>query len=152
MLDLPGYTLLEAIKATGANLLFHAVRGADGLPLILKTPAVSSPGPREHERYRREFSILQRLREVRGVTHAHAFELVRDRPVLLLDEVEGAPLSELIGKPLEVMRALELGISLASILAELHRRGIVHQDIKPSNIIVTPSGEVRLIDFGTASL
>jgi predicted ATPase/signal transduction histidine kinase len=152
MLDIPGFTLLDSIKATGANLLFHAVRESDGLPLILKTPAVTSPGPREHERYRREFAILQRLREVRGVAHAHACEQFRDRPVLLLEEVAGVPLSELTGKPFEVMHALELGISLASILAELHRRGIVHKDIKASNIILTPSGETRLIDFGSASL
>jgi len=152
MLNIPGYTLLETIKITGANLLFHAVRDADGLPLILKTPAVSSPGPREHERYRREFAILQRLRDVRGVVHAHTHEQIHERPMLLLEEIEGTPLSELTGTALEVTRVLDLGISLASALAEIHRRGIVHKDIKPSNIILTPSGETRLIDFGSASL
>ncbi len=152
MLTIPGYTLRGAIKATGANLSFHAVRDSDGLQLILKTPMAASPGPREHERYRREFGILQRLRDVRGVPRVHACEQIQNRPVLLLEEVEGVPLSELTGKPFEVLRALELGISLASTLAELHRRGIVHKDLKPSNVILTPSGETRLIDFGTASL
>ncbi len=152
MLNIPGYTLRGAIKATGTNLLFHAVRNADGLQLILKTPMASSLGPRERERYRREFGILQRLRDVRGVTRVHACEQIQDRPVLLLEAVEGTPLSELTGSPFEVLHALELGISLASTLAELHRRGIIHKDIKPSNIIITRSGEARLIDFGTASL
>ncbi|KFE61996.1 trifunctional serine/threonine-protein kinase/ATP-binding protein/sensor histidine kinase [Hyalangium minutum] len=152
MITIPGYTLLGAIKSTGANLLFHAVRDSDGLPLILKTPVAPSPGPRERERYRREFGILQRLRDVRGVTHVHTCEQIQDRPVLLLEEVEGAPLSEHTGKPLEVLRALELSIALASTLAELHRRGIVHKDLKPSNVILTPKGETRLIDFGSASL
>jgi predicted ATPase/signal transduction histidine kinase len=152
MLTIPGYTLRETIKTTGANLLFHAVRDADGLSLILKTPAVSSPGPREHERYRREFAILQRLGDVRGVAHAHAYEQLQGRPMLLLEEIEGSPLSEITGAPLEVTRVLDLGISLASALAELHRRGIIHKDIKPSNIILTPSGETRLIDFGSATL
>ncbi|WP_224367803.1 trifunctional serine/threonine-protein kinase/ATP-binding protein/sensor histidine kinase [Hyalangium versicolor] len=151
-LNIPGYTLRRAIKATGTNLLFHAVRDADELALILKTPVVASPGPREQERYRREFSILQRLRDVRGVMRVHACEQVQDRPVLLLEEVEGTPLSELTGQPLEPLRAVELGISLASTLAELHRRSIVHKDVKPSNVILTPSGEPRLIDFGSASL
>jgi len=152
MLNIPGYTLRETIKTTGANLLFHAVRDADGLLLILKTPADSSPGPRELERYRREFAILDRLRDVQGVAHVHAHEQVHGRPMLLLEEIEGTPLSELTGTLLEVTRVLDLGISLASALAELHRRGIVHKDIKPSNIILTPSGETRLIDFGSSSL
>src|SRR6185312_12026207 len=69
-----------------------------------------------------------------------------------LEEVEGVPLSEMTGQPFEPLRAVELGISLASTLAELHRRGIVHKDIKPSNIILTPTGETRLIDFGSATL
>jgi len=150
MLHIPGYTLRGAIRSTGTNLLFHAVRDADGLPLILKIPAASAPSPRERERYRREFSILQRLRDVHGVTRVHACEQLQGRPVLLLEHIEGEPLSELTGQPLEVVRALDLAISLASTLAELHRRTIIHKDIKPSNIIITPSGQTRLIDFGTA--
>ncbi len=151
-MNIPGYTLRGAIKATSTNFLFHAVRDRDGLPLILKTPMASSPGPRESERYRREFGILQRLSDVRGVTRVHACEQIHDRPVLLLETVEGVPLSELTGEPLEVARVLELGISLASTLAALHRRGVIHKDIKPSNTIVTPSGETCLIDFGIATL
>jgi predicted ATPase/signal transduction histidine kinase len=152
LLNLPGYTLRGALKSTGTTLLFHAVRDADGLPLILKTPESSSPGPREHERYRREFGILQRLRGVRGVTQVHACERLGDRPALLLEEVDGKPLSELLGGPFEVSRALDVAISVASTLAELHRRGVIHKDLKPSNIIITLSGETCLIDFGIATL
>jgi predicted ATPase/signal transduction histidine kinase len=152
MLTIPGYTLQGAIKSTSTNLLFHAVRDSDGLPLILKTPIASSPSPRERERYRREFAILQRLQDVRGVVHVHAYEQLQERPALLLEEAAGTPLSGETGKPFEVPRALKLGISLASALAEIHRRGVIHKDVKPSNIILTASGETRLIDFGSASL
>ncbi|WP_309895452.1 AAA family ATPase [Archangium sp.] len=152
MLIIPGYTLRGSLKATATNLLFHAVRDADGLPVILKTPVASALGPRELERYRREFGILQRLQDVRGVTRVHACEQLQDRPVLLMEEVAGETLSELVGAPFEVLRALELALSLASTLAELHRRGVIHKDLKPSNIIVTPSGDTRLIDFGIATL
>jgi predicted ATPase/signal transduction histidine kinase len=112
----------------------------------------ASPGPRERERYRREFGILQRLRDVRGVTHVQGCEQIHERPVLLLEDVEGKPLSESTGEPFGVERALTLAISVASTLGELHRRGIIHKDLKPSNILLTPSGETRLIDFGSASL
>ncbi|PTL76364.1 trifunctional serine/threonine-protein kinase/ATP-binding protein/sensor histidine kinase [Vitiosangium sp. GDMCC 1.1324] len=152
MLNIPGYTLHGAIKTTGTNLLFHAVRDSDGLRLVVKTPMASAPVPREIERYRREFAILQRLQDVPGVTRVHTCERLLERPMLLMEEVEGEPLSELTGRPLDVARVLDLGISLASTLAEIHRRGVIHKDIKPSNIIVTPTGETRLIDFGTATL
>lgn len=55
MLDIPGYRVLGTIRATGSNVLFQAVREADGLPVIIKTPMTPTPGPSESERYRREF-------------------------------------------------------------------------------------------------
>ncbi|WP_224242433.1 trifunctional serine/threonine-protein kinase/ATP-binding protein/sensor histidine kinase [Hyalangium gracile] len=152
MLDIPGYRVLGTIRATGSNALFHATREADGLPVIIKTPMAPSPGPRERERYRREFGILQRLSDVKGVARPYACERIHERPVLLLERVHGEALSETVGKSLEVPRFLALAISLASTLAEIHSRNVIHKDIKPSNIILEPSGEGRLIDFGVATL
>jgi predicted ATPase/signal transduction histidine kinase/tRNA A-37 threonylcarbamoyl transferase component Bud32 len=152
MLDIPGYRILGTIRATGSNALFRAVREADGLPVIIKTPMTASPSSSESERYRREFGILQRLRGVRGVARPHACERLRERPLLLLEWVQGEPLSESTGQPLELSRFLSLALSLVSTLGEIHHRNVIHKDIKPSNIIVEPSGDARLIDFGVATL
>ncbi|WP_225412586.1 trifunctional serine/threonine-protein kinase/ATP-binding protein/sensor histidine kinase [Stigmatella hybrida] len=152
MLDIPGYRVLGTIRATGSNVLFHAVREADDLPVIIKTPMVPSPGPSENERYRREFGILQRLRDVRGVARPYTHERLRERPLLLLERVQGEPLSESTGQPMELSQFLSLALSLASTLGEIHHRNVIHKDIKPSNIILEPSGEARLIDFGVATL
>ncbi|ATB37243.1 histidine kinase [Cystobacter fuscus] len=152
MLDIPGYRVLGTIRATGSNVLFHAVREADGLPVIIKTPMAHSPGPREQERYRREFGILRQLQEVRGVARPYACERLHERPLLVLERVQGEVLSEHVGQPFEVTRFLRLALSLASTLAEVHDRNVIHKDIKPSNIIVEPSGEARLIDFGVATI
>ncbi|WP_043427703.1 trifunctional serine/threonine-protein kinase/ATP-binding protein/sensor histidine kinase [Cystobacter fuscus] len=152
MLDIPGYRVLGTLRATSSNVLFHAVREADGVPVILKTPLAPSPGSSENERYRREFAILQRLRDVRGVARPYAYERIHERPVLLLERVQGEPLSETTGQPMEVSRFLSLALSLVSTLAEVHLRDIIHKDIKPSNILLEPSGEARLIDFGVATL
>ncbi|MBN1208715.1 MAG: AAA family ATPase [Myxococcaceae bacterium] len=149
MLHIPGYTLLGTLRSTGSTVLVHAIRDTDGLRGIIKTPL--EPAPHERERYRREFGILQRLGSVDGIPKAHACEAVLGRPVLLLEEVQGRPLSELIGKPLELSAFFELALSLASLLAQIHRHGVIHKDIKPSNIIVTPQGQARLIDFGIAT-
>ncbi|MBN1209063.1 MAG: AAA family ATPase [Myxococcaceae bacterium] len=152
MVNIPGFTLQGSLRSRGSNVLFHAVRNADGLRGIIKTPAAAAPSPRERERYRREFGILQRLRDVRGVPKAHSCELIHQRPVLLLEEVEGQPLSELVGQPFDIARFLALASSLASTLADIHRHNVIHKDLKPSNIILLPSGEARIIDFGTATL
>src|SRR6218665_19991 len=152
MLNLPGYTLRRPIRATDSNLLFQAVRESDGAQVIIKTPVGPCAGPREDERYRREHNILRRLLGVRGVTRAHGCERVKERPVLVLEEVQGVALSEAVGRPFELARFLELAVALTSTLAEIHLRGVIHKDIKPSNIIVTPSGEPRIIDFGAATL
>ncbi|SEM32877.1 Predicted ATPase [Stigmatella aurantiaca] len=152
MLNIPGYRVLGTIRGTGSNVLFQAVREADGLPVIIKTPMAPSPGPQERERYRREFGILQRLRDVRGVARPYACERLHERPVLLLERVQGASLAESTGQPMELSLLLRLAISLASTLAEIHHRHVIHKDIKPSNIILEPSGEGRLIDFGVATL
>ncbi|WNG13823.1 AAA family ATPase [Cystobacter fuscus] len=152
MLELPGYKVLGTVRATGSNVLFQAVRTADGQPVIIKTPMASSPGSRESERYRREFAILQRLQDVRGVARAYACERLHERPLLLLEQVQGRTLSESTGQPLELSRFLSLALSLTSTLGELHCRNVIHKDIKPSNIIEASSGEARIIDFGVATL
>ncbi|PTL80106.1 ATP-binding sensor histidine kinase [Vitiosangium sp. GDMCC 1.1324] len=152
MVGIPGYTLIDRLESTGGSVLYQGVRDADRLPVIVKMPATEHPSARELEHYRREHAILQRLREVRGVTRVVGCELTQGRPVLLLEHEGGVALSQSVGAPLEVDRFLELALSIASTLADIHRRGVIHKDLKPSNIVLLPSGETRIIDFGTATL
>lgn len=97
----------------------------------------------------RETSVLGALNHPVIVRGLHA-ELGGDRPYLALERMTGPRLSTLIRKygPLSIDQMLPLGMQLASALHYLHDRGVVHLDIKPSNIImeVTP----RLIDFSIA--
>jgi eukaryotic-like serine/threonine-protein kinase len=70
---------------------------------------------------------------------------------IAMEYVGGRPLSESIrveGLPLET--TLRYGRQLASALAHAHDRGVVHGDLKPSNIIVTPDGDAKILDFGLA--
>ncbi|WP_257450234.1 trifunctional serine/threonine-protein kinase/ATP-binding protein/sensor histidine kinase [Archangium lipolyticum] len=152
MVNVPGYTLLDTLKSTGASILYNARRDADRLPVIVKMPVAQHSGAREAERYRREHAILHKLRDVRGVARTLGCEQSQGRPVLLLEGAGGKALSEGVGRPLGVERFLELAISLSETLAEIHRHGVIHKDLKPSNLILLPSGEARIIDFGTAIL
>src|SRR6516164_10628047 len=81
-------------------------------------------------------------------------ELVREanRTVLVLEDAGGEPLEMLLGVPMDMGRFLRLGRTIASALGKLHRRGLVHKDIKPANILINEAtGEVRLTGFGIAS-
>src|SRR6059036_2402789 len=68
---------------------------------------------------------------------------------IVMEYVEGEPLSQkLKGGPLALSEAIDIGVQVAEALEEAHARAIVHRDIKSSNLMVTPRGEVKVLDFG----
>ncbi len=74
-------------------------------------------------------------------------------PYLILEYVEGEPIDEWCdARALGIDERLELLIQVADAVAHAHTRLVVHSDIKPSNVLVTPDGTVKLLDFGIASL
>ncbi len=76
-----------------------------------------------------------------------------DRPFLVMEYVHGRNLADyVVDEPVTPRRAAVLVAKLAGALAMVHRRGIIHRDIKPRNILIDESGEPRLIDFGLARL
>ncbi|MEU6260961.1 PASTA domain-containing protein [Streptomyces sp. NPDC047043] len=73
-------------------------------------------------------------------------------PYLVMEYVDGVTLREALysGPPLTVGRALEVTAGILAALAHSHQHGIVHRDIKPANVMVTWSGQVKVMDFGIA--
>lgn len=74
------------------------------------------------------------------------------RPYLVMELVPGQPLSELLraGEPMDPDRAAELIAQAAEGIASAHALGIVHRDVKPANLLVTPRRQVKITDFGIA--
>jgi serine/threonine-protein kinase len=74
------------------------------------------------------------------------------RPYLVMELVPGQPLSELLraDEPMDPDRAAELIAQAAEGIASAHALGIVHRDVKPANLLVTPRGQVKITDFGIA--
>src|SRR6201998_3689562 len=109
------------------------------------------PPPFILDRLAREYELKD---ELDGAWAVRPLELVRDRgrTMLLLEDPGSGPVARLLGPPMEVPSFLRLAIAICAALTQVHRRGLVHKDIKPANILVNrATGAVKLTGFGIAS-
>ena len=103
-------------------------------------------------RFEEEAKLLARLSHP-GLVPVHDASAYGDRPYLVMQLVEGQTLESLIeGGPLEPDRIAEIGRRLSGVLAYVHENGIVHRDVKPSNVLIAEDGRVFLADFGVSRL
>ena len=85
----------------------------------------------------------------------HIYEIGESDGVhfIAMEYVEGQTLAAKIGgRPLAIAEIVDIGIQVADALDEAHRKGITHRDIKPANIMLTPRGQVKILDFGLAKV
>lgn len=115
---------------------------------------VAGPGSPDDTRTRR---LMQEARAVAALDHpciCPVHDIGVDpagRPYMVMQYVLGETLAARLARdPLPVRDALTLCARVADALSAAHRRGIIHRDLKPQNIIVTPSGAPKLLDFGIA--
>ena len=92
-----------------------------------------------------------------AVTHPNlAFifgaESWRGVPVLVMEYLAGGTLTQRLGEPAPVVDTLKLGVALAEALESMHAQGVLHRDVKPSNIGFTTAGVPKLLDFGLARI
>jgi serine/threonine-protein kinase len=149
------YRLVVPLGEGGMGQVWLAVR-ADGLyerrvALKLLRPGFGDAGLRV--RFTRERQILARL------GHAHIARLLDagmsldGQPYLALDYVQGLPITDYARRnALDIAARLALFAQVCAAVSHAHANLVVHRDLKPSNILVTPAGEVVLLDFGIAKL
>jgi len=114
-------------------------------------PAAEHPTPASLDHFAHEYGLRD---ELDSAWAARPLELVREggRTLLLLEDAGGEPLDRMLGAPMELGRFLRFAIGIVSALGKAHRRGLVHKDVKPANILVNrANAEVRLTGFGIAS-
>ena len=97
--------------------------------------------------------FVREARAASALNHAnvaHIYEIGQSHGLhfIAMEYVEGQSLAQkMTGKPLELKEVLEIGIQVADALEEAHRKGITHRDIKPVNLMLTPTGQVKVLDF-----
>src|SRR5258708_1732116 len=145
----------ELISLLGAGGMGEVYRARDvRLPRVVAIKVLRGDiaGREEfRERFARE------ARAVSSLNHPHIcalYDIGRENGVdyLVMELVEGETLEDRLGKEaLPVDQSLLYAIQIADALDQAHRRGVVHRDLKPGNIMLTKSG-VKLLDFGLAKL
>jgi len=135
----------ECLYATERTEVFRA-RRSDGTGVVCKRPL----GPGALRRLRHEGAVMSRLAGVAGVPDVVPDPDAHD--MIILRDVGGMALAQrLIDGPLASEPLVEVAVRLAAILAEVHRRGVIHKDINPANVVCGAGGEVHLIDFDLAT-
>ncbi len=152
------YQMEELIGAGGMGQVFRARhRTMDRLVAIKILPRSVSDDEHSVERFYTEVRATARLMHPNIVTAFDAgCHRSGEKPIhyLVMELIEGELLSQRIAQsgPMNATEVVEILKQSASALAYAHAQGIVHRDIKPSNMMITPSGVLKILDFGLAVL
>jgi len=147
------YEVLDCIGGGGMGVVYRARDQRLGREVALKfLHPERSEEPRVVERFQREALTVSALNHP-NICTLYDVGVHESRPYLVLELLEGTTLRTRLGSaPLPVEQVVELGVQIADALEAAHEKDIVHRDIKPGNVFVTPRGRVKVLDFGVAKL
>jgi len=145
------FRVLEQIGAGGMGEVFRAYDERLERDVALKLVSSRRLGDESaHKRFRREALALSKLNHPNLAT-IYDFDSEAGVDFLVMELIPGTSLSEMLGAgPLPENEIVSLGLQMADGLIAAHAQGVIHRDLKPGNIRVTPDNRVKILDFGLA--
>ncbi len=151
--QLSHYRILEPLGAGGMGEVYRARDlhlDRDVAVKVLLRGALADPTARE--RFRREAHVLSRLSHP-GVATIFDFDTQDDVDFIVMEYVPGGTLESRLRKgPLDLDELTRIGSEIGDALEDAHRRGFLHRDLKPGNVMLTAGGTPKILDFGLAGL
>ena len=156
--QIPGYQLMGQLGRGAMATVYKARQlSLDRIVALKVLPERSSKDPEFVERFYKEGRAAARLGHNNIVQAIDVDETPDGRHYFVMEYLEGKTLYDIMqpppvgeGRNFSEAEAIEIGIQMAGALAHAHHKGLVHRDVKPKNIILTPQGQAKLTDLGLA--
>jgi serine/threonine protein kinase len=149
--QLSHYQIIKKLGAGGMGEVFLAHDTSLERKVAIKILAAKSfEDAHARKRLIREAKLAATL-DHPNICTIHEVNIEGDHPFIVMQYIEGETLWDKVkNNPLAPADVVNIGIQAAEALAEAHSHGLIHRDIKPQNVIITPRGQVKILDFGLA--
>ena len=149
-MEISGYRIEKTIGEGGMATAYLAVQESLGRLAVLKVLNTNSRDTKEHvERFLNEGRIVASLNHPHIIT-IYDIGIAEDFLFISMEYIEGGDLRTRLKRPISALESIEIVKKICSGLDAAHKKGIVHRDVKPGNILFDKKGEPLLTDFGIA--